>query len=125
MFAKPDDASSKVGELTQTMLAVIALYFATTKPNTEEMTILDLVFRVAYVLIGGLLGTILLVSTFYPEAYSRFMQFWMLLFPTILIHQAWQAKRIHARDMQGVTSRKPTQPRVWRIVLWIRAKIGV
>jgi hypothetical protein len=88
-----EDAGTKVAELTGAMLATIALYFATSKPRCDELTILDRSFRMAYILIGGLLATNLLTFNLLPAAYEWAMQAWLLLFPLCILYEllTWRA----------------------------------
>lgn len=83
-FSAVEDADSKVSELAGTMLATIALYFATSKPRCDELTILDRSFRMSYLLIGGLLATILLASHLLPSTYEWAMRAWLVLFPLLI-----------------------------------------
>lgn len=81
------DHSAKVEELTTAMLATIALYFATPKPRSDDVTILDRAFRTAYILIGGLLATILTTVHFFPDAYLPATRAWAGVFPTVVCYE--------------------------------------
>ncbi len=83
-FSSVEDADSKVAELAGTMLATIALYFATSKPRCDELTILDRSFRMSYILIGGLLATILVAHHLMPSAYEWAMRAWLVAFPLVI-----------------------------------------
>ncbi len=95
-----EQADGKVNELTGAMLATIALYFATTKPRCDESTILDRSFRMAYILIGGLLATILVTSHFAKDAYEASMRGWLLLFPAFVLFELLHWRRMVRRQAQ-------------------------
>jgi hypothetical protein len=84
-LSSPDDFDTKVEELTAAMLATIALYFATSKPKCDDLTILDRAFRMSYILIGGLLATILVCHHLAASAYGTAMQAWLVVFPAVIV----------------------------------------
>lgn len=100
-FADFESASSEVGQLTTTMLAAIALYFATAKPSSTDLTILDRVFRVAYITIGGLLGTILVTSFLAPAIHEAAMWVWRVLFPLLIVVELMRARRLVLREKEA------------------------
>lgn len=93
-FSTLENAESKVAELAATMLATIALYFATSKPRSDELTILDRAFRVAYVSIGGLLGTVLVFEHFMPSLYEWAVRVWLFLMPALIVFELFRMRRL-------------------------------
>lgn len=99
-----DEAETKVQELAATMLATIALYFATTKPRSDDFTILDRTFRTAYLSIGGLLGTVLVCEHFLQFAYEWAMRSWLVLMPALFVFEFLRSRRLVARQSEAFSS---------------------
>ncbi|MGA1225022.1 MAG: hypothetical protein ACO31E_10705 [Phycisphaerales bacterium] len=102
-----EDAETKVSDLAAMMLATIALYFATSKPRSDDLTILDRAFRVAYLCIGGLLGTILIAEHVLADWYSIVVRLWLILMPALMIREALRCVklvRMQAESFRGASS---------------------
>ncbi len=97
-FSTVEEYGAKVEELTTAMLASIALYFATPKPRTDTLTILDRAFRTAYILIGGLLATILITAHAIPDAYFAATRAWAAMFPLLIAMEVLAARRMIRRQ---------------------------
>lgn len=108
-FASPQDSDGKVELLSATMLATIALYFATPKPRSDELTILDRAFRVAYICVGGLLGTILIMEHFFSDWwYVVVVRSWLALMPALMLREVARCLRLIRRQSESFRNAVPS-----------------
>lgn len=83
VFASRDLYTETAANLLAAMLASIALYFSVDKPKTTQLTALDKIFISSYIMIGGLLVTVLFAAQLPAPVFPISMKIWKFLYPII------------------------------------------